>query len=100
MVRLADYRQRHAQYKLDAGSKELHKNTPLIAVWDDHEFTNDTWKRGAENHSMDGSEGDFFARRSAAIKAYFEWMPIREQESKRKIFREFKIGKHITFVNA
>ena len=92
MIRLADYRQRHAQYKLDAGSKELHKNTPLIAVWDDHEFTNDTWKRGAENHSMDGSEGDFFARRSAAIKAYFEWMPIREQESKRKIFREFKIG--------
>ena len=92
MISLSDYRQRHAQYKLDHGSKELHKNAPLVAVWDDHEFTNDTWKRGAENHSMDGSEGDFFARRSAAIKAYFEWMPIREQESKRKIFREFKIG--------
>ena len=92
MISLSDYRQRHAQYKLDHGSKELHKNAPLVAVWDDHEFTNDTWKKGAENHSIDGSEGDFFARRSAAIKAYFEWMPIREQESKRKIFREFKIG--------
>ena len=67
MISLSDYRQRHAQYKTDHGSKELHKNAPLVAVWDDHEFTNDTWKKGAENHSMDGSEGDFFARRSAAI---------------------------------
>tara|TARA_B100001029_G_C15063933_1_gene461550 strand:+ start:6937 stop:8532 length:1596 start_codon:yes stop_codon:yes gene_type:complete len=92
MITLSDYRQRHAQYKQDLGSKELHKNVPLIAVWDDHEFTNDTWKRGAENHSIDGSEGDFFARRAAAIKAYYEWMPIREQKNKRKIFREFRVG--------
>ena len=92
MITLSDYRQRHAQYKLDQGSKALHKNAPLIAVWDDHEFSNDTWKRGAENHSENGSEGDFYARRSAAIKAYYEWMPIREQENKRRIFREFKIG--------
>jgi len=34
-----------------------------------------------------------YARRSAAIKAYYEWMPIREQQNKRRIFREFKIGK-------
>ena len=95
MITLSDYRMRHAQYKSDAGSRALHKNAPLVAVWDDHEFANDTWKRGAENHSMDGSEGDFFARRSAAIKAYHEWMPIREQENKRKIFREFKVGKFI-----
>ena len=95
MISLSDYRQRHAQYKLDQGSKALHKNAPLIAVWDDHEFSNDAWKRGAENHSGDGSEGDFYARRSAAIKAYYEWMPIREQQNKRRIFREFKIGKLI-----
>jgi len=95
MISLSDYRQRHAQYKLDEGSKALHKNAPLIAVWDDHEFSNDAWKRGAENHSEDGSEGDFYARRSSAIKAYYEWMPIREQQNKRRIFREFKIGKLI-----
>lgn len=98
MITLSDYRQRHAQYKLDQGSQALHKNAPLIAVWDDHEFSNDTWKRGAENHSKDGTEGDFYARRSAAIKAYYEWMPIREQKNKRKIFREFTIGKLIHLV--
>jgi alkaline phosphatase D len=95
IITLADYRERHAQYKLDHGSKALHSNAPIIAVWDDHEFSNDTWKKGAENHAIDGSEGDFYARRSAAIKAYHEWMPIREQQNKRKIFREFKIGKLI-----
>ena len=93
MITLSDYRQRHAQYKLDQGSIALHKHAPLIAVWDDHEFSNDAWKRGAENHSEDGLEGDFYARRSAAIKAYYEWMPIREQQNKRRIFRDFKIGK-------
>lgn len=93
MITLSDYRQRHAQYKLDQGSIALHKHAPLIAVWDDHEFSNDAWKRGAENHFEDGSEGDFYARRSAAIKAYYEWMPIREQQNKRRIFRDFKIGK-------
>ena len=93
MITLSDYRQRHSQYKQDQGSKALHRSAPLIAVWDDHEFSNDTWKKGAENHSEDGAEGDFYARRSAAIKAYYEWMPIREQENKRKIFRDFKIGK-------
>ena len=98
MITLSDYRQRHAQYKLDQGSKALHKHAPLIAVWDDHEFSNDAWKRGAENHSEDGSEGDFFARRSAAIKAYYEWIPIREQHNKRRIFREFKIGKLIHLI--
>ena len=95
IITLADYRERHAQYKLDHGSKALHRNAPMIAVWDDHEFSNDTWKKGAKNHAIDGSEGDFYARRSAAIKAYHEWMPIREQQNKRKIFREFKIGKLI-----
>ena len=95
MVTLSDYRMRHAQYKSEQGSIALHKNAPLIAIWDDHEFANDTWKKGAENHSIDGAEGDFFARRSAAIKAYHEWMPIREQKNKRKIFREFKVGNFI-----
>ena len=90
MITLSDYRQRHAQYKQDQGSKALHKHAPLIAVWDDHEFSNDAWKRGAENHSEDGAEGDFYARRSAAIKAYYEWMPIREQKNKRRIFFKIK----------
>jgi alkaline phosphatase D len=45
-------------------------------VWDDHETANDSYKDGAENHQS--NEGDWNARKARAIKAYYEWMPIRE----------------------
>ena len=55
----------------------------MIAVWDDHEFTNDSWKDGAENHQK--NEGNFQERKRNALKAYYEWMPIREKGKKEKI---------------
>jgi alkaline phosphatase D len=77
IVTLADYRQRHAQYKTDPDLQAAHARAPFICVWDDHEVANDTWNTGAENHQP-ATEGDFNARKAAALKAYFEWMPIRE----------------------
>lgn len=76
---LADYRQRHAQYKSDAGAQAMHAAHPLLACWDDHESANNPWTGGAQNHQPD-SEGDWQARREASIRAYFEWMPVREPE--------------------
>jgi len=90
IVSLNDYRRRHAQYKSDLDLQTLHKSKPMIAVWDDHEFTNDSWKYGAENHQND--EGFFQSRKANAIKAYLEWMPIRENKSKLKIWRKFEVG--------
>ena len=90
ILSLEDYRKRHALYKTDDDLQLLHASKPMIAVWDDHEFTNDSWKNGAENHSYD--EGYFATRKANAIKAYYEWMPIRENESKLKIWRKFEIG--------
>lgn len=75
MVGLADYRQRHAQYKSDADLRALHARHPFIVTWDDHEVTNDQWRDGAENHQPE--EGDYAARRAAAHQAYDEWMPVR-----------------------
>ena len=86
---LSDYRKRHAQYKSDKQSKLLHAMHPLVAVWDDHEVSNDTWKYGAENHSLD--EGNFVFRKANAMKAYFEWMPIRLTH-KNHIYRSFNVG--------
>ncbi len=76
-VTLADYRQRHAQYKTDAGSRAMHAAHPLVACWDDHESTNNPWMGGAQNHQPD-TEGDWLVRRDASLRAYYEWMPIRE----------------------
>ena len=75
---LADYRRRHAQYKTDPQLQAAHARAPWIVVWDDHETANNSWKDGAENHDPDKGEGDWSARKAAALKAYYEWMPIRE----------------------
>ncbi|MBI3347651.1 MAG: alkaline phosphatase D family protein [Burkholderiales bacterium] len=76
IVTLADYRQRHAQYKRDADSQAMHRQHPLIAIWDDHETANNSWNGGAENHQP-ATEGDWSARVAAALQAYYEWMPVR-----------------------
>ncbi len=68
IITLSDYRKRHAQYKTDIDLQKLHSSKPMIAVWDDHEFTNDSWKDGAENHQA--NEGSFKKRKANALKAY------------------------------
>ncbi|WP_431773043.1 alkaline phosphatase D family protein [Streptomyces cucumeris] len=76
IVTLADYRIRHATYKTDTDVQAMHAALPMIAIWDDHEFADNAWSGGAENHTP-GSEGAWAARMSAAKQAYFEWMPVR-----------------------
>jgi len=76
ILTLADYRVRHGRYKTDADLQALHATAPVIAIWDDHEFANDAWSGGAENHT-EGAEGTWSNRQSAAKQAYFEWMPVR-----------------------
>ena len=92
MVSLADYRQRYGQYRTDSALQLLHAAAPMIAVWDDHEVTNDTWRDGAENHQP--NEGDFTERKRAALQAYFEWMPIRplSANDEETIYRQFEFG--------
>lgn len=97
-VTLADYRIRHAQYKGEAATQAMHAAHPMIAIWDDHEVANDSWKGGAENHQP-ATEGDWIARRNAAVQAYYEWMPIREPQPGRSaeaIFRSFSFGDLLT----
>jgi alkaline phosphatase D len=92
IVSLSDYRTRYAQYTSDPDLQALRAALPLIAVWDDHEVTNDTWKEGGENHNP--GEGDFSERKAAAIQAYYEWIPIRETdpENRERIYRSFDFG--------
>jgi alkaline phosphatase D len=94
IVALADYRQRHAQYKSDPDSQEVHRQHPFVVVWDDHEFADNTWRNGAANHHPEKGEGEWFTRRNAAVQAFFEWMPIREdaQALSPRIYRTLKFG--------
>lgn len=76
IITLDDYRTRHAQYKTDPGSQAMHAMHPLVHTWDDHETTNNSWSDGAENHQAD--EGAWSQRKANSLRAYYEWMPVRE----------------------
>lgn len=93
LLTLADYRTRHRQYKLDQDLQAAHARHPFIAIWDDHEIANDAYRLGAQNHQTE-TEGDYEARSQAAVKAYLEWMPIRESLDSEDvvIYRTFEFG--------
>ncbi|ADQ00111.1 alkaline phosphatase D family protein [Marinobacter adhaerens] len=92
IVSLSDYRTRHGQYKRDPDLQAVHQQYPMICIWDDHEFTNDAFKDGAENHTP-ATEGDWETRKNRAMRAYFEWMPVREfANDEGRIWRQFQYG--------
>lgn len=99
VLTLADYRIRHAQYRSDPNLQALTQKMPMIPIWDDHESSNDSWKDGAENH-QDG-EGAWQDRKQAALRAYFEWMPVRPPEAERPaaaFYRDYKWGNLLRLV--
>ncbi|MER8090646.1 alkaline phosphatase D family protein [Streptomyces sp. NPDC087532] len=90
ILTLADYRTRHGNYKTDTDLQALHAAHPVIAIWDDHEFANDAWSGGAENHTP-GTEGAWADRVAGAKQAYFEWMPVRAS-TEGTVYRRLRFG--------
>jgi alkaline phosphatase D len=94
ILTLADYRTRHAHYRLDADLQAVHRQHTFITVWDDHEIANDAWQGGAHNHNNGADEGPWPARRTAAMQAYYEWLPVRPPVPgvRERIYRSFAFG--------
>ena len=95
LLTLNDYRTRYAQYRTDPNLQAAHRQHPWIIVWDDHEVANDAWLNGAENHNPEQGEGDWQTRKRRAIRAWYEWQPVREPqfgEAPGRIFRSFRFG--------
>lgn len=96
IISLKDYRLRYACYRTDIDLQECHRQHPFIAVWDDHEIADNSWKGGARFHT--DSKGSYIERKMSAVRAYHEWMPIRddssnELDSQLRIYRRFEFGK-------
>jgi len=93
MVSLSDYRARYALYRSDPNLQALHARMPWITIWDDHEFANNAYVGGAENHNP-LTQGDWPTRKNIAAKVYHEWMPIRTPDAANllKIYRSFDFG--------
>src|SRR5688572_16798522 len=92
IVSLSDYRRRHALYKLDPDLQAVHRAHPALEIWDDHEIADNAYRDGAENHQS--GDGDWAARKRAAVTAFYEWMPIRAPapSDPLRIYRSFAYG--------
>jgi alkaline phosphatase D len=90
---LEDYRARHAYYRGDADLRAAHAAHAFVMVWDDHEVANNAYRDGAGSH--DPNDGDYAARRAAAMQAYYEWQPIREPDDgdRTRLYRSFAVGR-------
>jgi alkaline phosphatase D len=99
ILTLADYRQRHGQYKTDLSAKAMHARHPMIVIWDDHESANNPWMGGAENHQK--GEGGWGRRRADSLQAFYEWLPIRDPDSggsREEYWRHYKFGDLLSLI--
>jgi alkaline phosphatase D len=72
---LADYRNRHAQYKTDLDLQAAHAMCPWIVTWDDHEVANN-YADGTPDRKVETLEG-LMTKRANGYQAYYEHMPLR-----------------------
>jgi len=70
---LADYRYLYRTYRGDARLRTLHQQWPVIAIWDDHEFSDDCWQ---DHQTYTNANVQQTARRRAASQAWVEYMPL------------------------
>ncbi len=104
---LSNYRDLYKIYRSDPDLQALHERHPIIAIWDDHEFSNDchgyvaTYEDGREDESSP-------ERRDAAEQAWFEYMPVDYEtapaarfdatkafDERLAIYRNFGFGRHL-----
>lgn len=99
----ADYRYLYKKYRTDSRLQAVHERFAIIAVWDDHEFTDDAWQDASTYEGIvaaDGSDLHQPTRRRSANQAWFEYMPAdvtfdasATTFQNIQIYRDFQFGK-------
>ena len=96
---LEDYRTLYRTYRGDARLQELHRKFPMVAIWDDHEFSDDCWQ---DHQTYTNEDKQETSRRRNANQAWAEYMPIdfgdvsfdlnKAAYDNIRIYRDFKFG--------
>jgi alkaline phosphatase D len=96
---LEDYRTLYRTYRGDTRLQTLHAKFPMIAIWDDHEFSDDCWQ---DHQTYTNANKQETSRRRNANQAWAEYMPIdfgdvsfdlnNAAYDNIKIYRDFKFG--------
>jgi len=102
---LDDYRTLYKTYRSDARLRELHRKFPMIAIWDDHEFSDDSWQ---DHQTYNNGNLQETSRRRNANQAWAEYMPIdwgdvsfdldRAGYDNIRIYRDFRFGSLVHLV--
>src|SRR6188768_1592443 len=107
---LDNYRDLYRLYRTDPDLQAVHERFPMIAIQDDHEFSDDC--HGAVATYQDGRVDETNTkRRLAADQAWFEFMPVDLSEpptqdwngaqpfpDQLRYYRSFVFGQHVEFV--
>jgi alkaline phosphatase D len=100
---LNDYRALYKAYRSDPRLQRVHANWPMIAIWNDHEFSNDCWQDHQTYTTQDLPPQT--ARRRSANQAWFEFMaadvPLSAADqtiNDIQIYRSFQFGDLATLV--
>ena len=97
---LWDYRNRYALYKLDPHLQAAHAASPWIVSPDDHEIDNN-WAGYIPQDPEQQTEMEFKVRRWAALKAFYEHMPIENRpqldglDSSLRIYSGYDFGRQL-----
>ncbi|QUN30026.1 alkaline phosphatase D family protein [Cupriavidus sp. KK10] len=96
---LDDYRYLYRSYRNDARLQALHAAFPMIAIWDDHEFSDNCWQ-DRQTYDSDDDLTPRTARRRAANQAWFEFMPADVSlDVNNPSFQNIQIYRSFTFGN-
>ena len=102
---LSNYRQLHRTFRTDPVLQQVLERAPLVAIWDDHEFADDSWQDHATATDGREDEGNSERRRNAE-QAYFEYLPVDidavvshpnrdELFPNMQIWRKLRFGAHL-----
>lgn len=98
----ADYRFLYKTFRSDPRLQRMHERFPMIAVWDDHEFSDDCW---GDHETYSNANAEQKNRRRNANQAWFEYTPADIVFSETatsfqniKIYRDLKFGQTVHLV--
>ncbi|TDF66703.1 alkaline phosphatase [Cupriavidus sp. L7L] len=96
---LDDYRYLYRSYRSDTRLQALHAAFPMIAIWDDHEFSDNCWQ-DRQTYDSDDDQTPRTARRRAASQAWFEYLPADVSlDTSNPSFQNIQIYRSFTFGN-
>ena len=92
-VSLSDYREKYALYRSDPAMRKLHRQFPLVVLWDDHEVQ-DNYAGGEADGGLGATKRYSNKRKAAGYRAFFESQPYTPPSSNR-VYRTINYGRTV-----